>query len=101
MALWCCCKRPVSPLAYSCRRPCLSVAGYLTPTDAVPVPVQPETALHAIRLFIGPIPAVILLVSLVVAYFYPITRQRHARIVRMLERRRERRHRLTLAPTVP
>ena len=77
----------------------LSAAGYVTPTDAVPVPVQPETALNAIRLFIGPIPAVILLLSLVIAYFYPITRQRHARIVRVLERRRQRKTRPALAPT--
>jgi GPH family glycoside/pentoside/hexuronide:cation symporter len=74
----------------------LGAAGYLTPTDAVQVPIQPETALSAIRLFMGPVPAIILVASLVIAYFYPITRTRHARMLRILERRRLRR--LVLAP---
>jgi GPH family glycoside/pentoside/hexuronide:cation symporter len=55
----------------------LSLAGYITPTEAVQAPVQPESALASIRLFIGPVPAVILAISLVVVYFYPISRQRH------------------------
>ena len=76
----------------------LDAAGYITPSDAVPVPVQPESALNAIRLFIGPIPAVILLVSLVLAYYYPITRTRHARILSILERRRLRKTRLVPSP---
>lgn len=76
----------------------LSAAGYITPSDAVPVPVQPETALNTIRLFIGPIPAVILLFSLVIAFYYPITRARHARIVAVLDRRRKHRARLAAAP---
>lgn len=58
----------------------LSWAGYITPTDAVPQPVQPDNALAAIRLMMGPVPAVILAASLVVVYFYPITRSEHARI---------------------
>ena len=68
----------------------LDVAGYVVPTDAVPVPLQPDSALQAIRFFMGPIPAVILTGSLALAYFYPITRARHARILRLLARRRER-----------
>ncbi len=55
----------------------LSLAGYITPSEAVQAPVQPERALETIRLFIGPVPAVILAISLVVVYFYPISRQRH------------------------
>lgn len=69
----------------------LDAAGYVTPSDAVPIPVQPETALTAIRFFIGPVPAAILLISLALAYFYPINRRRHARIRAVLERRRLRR----------
>ncbi len=76
----------------------LSAAGYVTPSDAVPVPVQPDAALNTIRLFIGPIPAVILLTSLVIAYYYPITRAKHARIVAVLDRRRKHRARLAAAP---
>ncbi len=55
----------------------LSLAGYITPSEAVQAPVQPERALETIRLFIGPVPAVILAISLIVVYFYPISRQRH------------------------
>lgn len=58
----------------------MGAAGYITPTDAVPVPIQPESALNVIRLFIGPIPAAILVLSLFIAYFYPISRERHAQI---------------------
>lgn len=76
----------------------LSASGYLTPTDAVPVPVQPAPALNAIRFFMGPVPAAILLISLVLAYFYPITRTRHARMRSILARRRARR--LAPIPTV-
>lgn len=68
----------------------LDAAGYIVPTDAVPVPVQPDSALQAIRLFMGPIPAVILLGSLALAYYYPITRARHARILRVLDKRKAR-----------
>lgn len=66
----------------------LDLAGYVTPTDAVPVPVQPESALQAIRLFVGPVPAAILACSLVVAYFYPITRQLHEQIRKALAERK-------------
>jgi GPH family glycoside/pentoside/hexuronide:cation symporter len=58
----------------------LDAAGYIKPTDAVTFPVQPESALTAIRIFIGPVPAAILLCSLVIAYLYPITREYHQRI---------------------
>jgi GPH family glycoside/pentoside/hexuronide:cation symporter len=68
----------------------IEAAGYIVPTDAVPAPFQPDSALQTIRLFMGPIPAVILLGSIVLAYFYPITRQRHARVLSLLARRRER-----------
>jgi glycoside/pentoside/hexuronide:cation symporter, GPH family len=68
----------------------LAAAGYIVPTDAVPVPIQPDTALQTIRLFVGPIPALILLGSLALAYFYPITRSRHARILRVLAKRKSR-----------
>lgn len=58
----------------------LSWTGYITPTDAVTTPIQPPQALEAIRFLIGPLPAAILAASLVLAYFYPITRAEHARV---------------------
>jgi GPH family glycoside/pentoside/hexuronide:cation symporter len=66
----------------------LATAGYVTPTDAVPVPVQPESALQAIRFFIGPVPAAILAGSLLLALLYPITRARHRQILDSLAVRR-------------
>lgn len=66
----------------------LATAGYVTPTDAVPVPTQPESALQAIRFFIGPAPAAILAGSLLLALLYPITRTRHRQILDSLAARR-------------
>ncbi len=66
----------------------LGATGYVTPTDAVPVPVQPESALQSIRLFMGPIPALILAGSLAMAYFYPITRAKHSQMRQALAARR-------------
>ncbi|XTZ12723.1 MAG: MFS transporter [cyanobacterium endosymbiont of Rhopalodia inflata] len=43
--------------------------------------VQPESALWAIRIIIGPISAGILFMGLILAYFYPITRQVHQEIL--------------------
>jgi len=66
----------------------LDVAGYITPTDAVPTPVQPERVLDVVRLFMGPIPAVILLASLALAWFYPLTRSKHTELRHQLAARR-------------
>lgn len=66
----------------------LSFTGYVTPTDAMPTPVQPEGALAAIRFFIGPVPAIILAASLLIAWRYPITRATHAGMVEALRARR-------------
>jgi GPH family glycoside/pentoside/hexuronide:cation symporter len=53
--------------------------------------VQSPTALTAIRLMIALAPTVLLIVACVVAWFYPLTRERHAEISRELaQRRRER-----------
>lgn len=66
----------------------LGWAGYITPTDAVPVPVQPESALTVMRWFMGPVPALILALSLVAAYYYPINRARHEEMRAALAQRR-------------
>ncbi len=50
---------------------------------------QPDSALLAIRILIGPVPMVLLLVAIALAYFYPINRQAHGEILlRLAERRR-------------
>lgn len=52
------------------------------------LPTQPESALIAIRTAIGPLPSMFLLLGLVLAYFYPITRKRHAEILKQLHDRK-------------
>lgn len=51
------------------------------------LPVQPESALFAIRIATGPIPAICLIFGLILTYFYPISREMHAQIVLQLKER--------------
>ncbi|MEO1209073.1 MAG: MFS transporter [Cyanobacteria bacterium J06638_20] len=76
----------------------LEFSGLITATDGQVVTEQPESALLAIRLLVGPIPAVVLAIGLALAYFYPITREKHAELVLRLE---ERRSRATQTPQPP
>jgi len=55
----------------------LSATGYITPAINGPLPEQPAEAVNAIRLFIGPVPAVLLILAIACAWFYPITREHH------------------------
>lgn len=52
-------------------------------------PVQPDSVLWAIRLIIGPIPTLVLIIGLVIAYFYPITKSKHEEIVLKIKERTE------------
>ena len=52
---------------------------------------QPRSALSAIRLLVGLAPGVLMCASIGLAIAYPLTRERHARILRLLDRRRARR----------
>ncbi|MDX1978509.1 MAG: MFS transporter [Pseudanabaenaceae cyanobacterium bins.68] len=52
--------------------------------NAQTILVQPESALTAIRLAIGPVPAILLLASLGSAYLYPISREFHQQILQRL-----------------
>jgi GPH family glycoside/pentoside/hexuronide:cation symporter len=65
----------------------LALSGYITPTAADPTPVQPVAAVSAIRFFTGPIPVVLLLLAIVFAWRYPITRESHAKLVESLASR--------------
>jgi glycoside/pentoside/hexuronide:cation symporter, GPH family len=67
---------------------CLDWAKYVKPTDAVQIPVQPDAVLWIIRLAIGPLPTLALIAGLVMAYFYPITREVHAEILLKLAERK-------------
>ncbi|AFY70714.1 sugar (Glycoside-Pentoside-Hexuronide) transporter [Thalassoporum mexicanum PCC 7367] len=50
--------------------------------------VQPDSALMAIRIAIGPLPTIALILGLVLAYFYPITKEFHAQIMLQLHEKR-------------
>ncbi|MEM9775462.1 MAG: MFS transporter [Chloroflexota bacterium] len=53
----------------------LALRGYISPEAGSGIlPVQPESAVQAIRLSIGLVPAVLLVCAVACAYFYPITR---------------------------
>jgi GPH family glycoside/pentoside/hexuronide:cation symporter len=50
---------------------------------------QADSALTAIRAFMGPMPMVLLMGGMVLCYFYPITREIHAEVLlKLAERRR-------------
>lgn len=66
----------------------LQSAGFVETVAGKPAPIQPASALLAIRLAIGPLPTVMLICGLVLAYFYPITREVHAQILLQLRERR-------------
>ncbi len=64
--------------------------GYKSPPKGVTSFAQSDRALHAIRFLTGPTGSVILLSSILVAWFYPLTRERHRKIRNLLARRKER-----------
>ncbi|MDB9348654.1 MFS transporter [Nodularia spumigena] len=55
------------------------------------LPIQPESALLAIRIAVGPLPTIFLICGLFLTYFYPITREMHAEIMMKLKARQENR----------
>lgn len=66
----------------------LQIAGFIATVPGQPAPVQPESALLAIRISIGPLPTISLICGLVLAYFYPITKEVHAEILLKLRERK-------------
>jgi len=66
----------------------LQWSGFMTTAAGQTAPEQPASALLAIRLLVGPIPAIVLVIGLVLAYFYPVTREVHAEVMLRLEERR-------------
>ena len=65
----------------------LALTGYLTPVTGAPLPVQPAAAVTAIRIFTGPIPAVLLFLGVLFAWKYPITRASHQATLQALAER--------------
>lgn len=66
----------------------LDFAGFLEQVPGDTLPDQPPSALFAIRITIGPLPTAFLIAGLVLAYFYPITREVHAEILLKLQERK-------------
>jgi glycoside/pentoside/hexuronide:cation symporter, GPH family len=67
----------------------LAAYGFVEKVANQPTPEQPASALFAIRLVIGPLPTLALILGLVLAYFYPITREVHAEILLKLRERKQ------------
>ncbi|MCK4516912.1 MAG: MFS transporter, partial [Spirochaetaceae bacterium] len=61
----------------------LGASGYVAAAET-----QPASAVLTIRLFVGPIPALLLVGAICFALFYPLDRSRHQKIVAELEARR-------------
>jgi GPH family glycoside/pentoside/hexuronide:cation symporter len=57
----------------------LSISGYVAEM------LQPKSALFAIRFLVGPLPAVLLILSIVVTLFYPISREKYQEIREKLD----------------
>jgi len=64
--------------------------GYQAPPEGATFFQQSPTTLMAIRILIGPFGALLLFSAVAMAWFYPLTRERHARIRKLLARRKER-----------
>ena len=62
----------------------LQTSGFIKEATA-----QPESALLAIRFFMGPVPLMLLLCGMVLTYFYPITKATHAETLLKLAERRQ------------
>ncbi|MBV6395993.1 MAG: putative symporter YjmB [Anaerolineales bacterium] len=66
----------------------LGWAGYVPPSDDTLQFTQSESTLTMIRLMVSPISAVILSGAILSAWFYPLTREKHAKIRELLEKKR-------------
>ncbi len=65
----------------------LALTGYVTPLPSEPLPVQPQAAVTAIRVFMGPVPALLLFLAVLFAWRYPITRESHQATLQELAER--------------
>ena len=63
--------------------------GYQAPPEGATFFQQSPATLMAIRILIGPFGALLLFSAVAMAWFYPLTRERHARIRRLLAKRKE------------
>lgn len=66
----------------------LKASGFIRVLPGEPLPPQPESALHAIRLFMGPVPLLLVICAAILVYFYPLTREVHTEIMLRLSERK-------------
>jgi GPH family glycoside/pentoside/hexuronide:cation symporter len=64
--------------------------GYQSPPEGVAVFQQSPITIQTIRILTGPLGAVLLFSSILIAWFYPLTREKHNRIRLLLKRRANR-----------
>jgi GPH family glycoside/pentoside/hexuronide:cation symporter len=67
----------------------LEASGFVEQIPGKPVPVQPDSALFAIRIAIAPLPSAFLIIGVILAYFYPITQAYHQEIRLKLQERKD------------
>ncbi|MBD2132971.1 MFS transporter [Sphaerospermopsis sp. FACHB-1094] len=67
----------------------LQASGFRETIAGQGTPIQPDSALSAIRIIVGPVPTICLILGLILTFFYPITREMHAEIMFKLQERRE------------
>jgi GPH family glycoside/pentoside/hexuronide:cation symporter len=67
----------------------LGWSGYQLPPEGALQFSQPGNVLTTIRLLVSPIGGSLLIGAIILAYFYPLSREKHARIQRLLKRRQE------------
>ena len=65
----------------------LAASGYLTPGLGEPLPQQPAQAVSVIRLFVSIIPALLLVLAILCAWRYPISRSAHRLLLDQLAER--------------
>ncbi len=64
--------------------------GYQSPPEGAIHFTQSDSALLALRILIGPVGALLLIAAMIMTWFYPLTREKHARILRLLEKKKAR-----------
>jgi GPH family glycoside/pentoside/hexuronide:cation symporter len=69
--------------------------GYQAPPEGATTFAQSPRVIAAIRFLTGPMGALFLVGAIAVAWFYPLTRERHQRVQRLLALRRQKRARLS------
>ena len=68
----------------------LGWSGYLAPPDSAVQFTQSTSALRMIRLLVSPFGALMLCGTIIFAWLFPLSREKHAKIQRLLEQRRAR-----------